>query len=95
MYVHTDLNDKYIRGSTEEHNHEPNPEMIKAKQFRQQVKERALKEIVPISIIYTEEISKISDSSTTLAILPTSQEICKFILTMFNIKFVLFSRSIT
>ncbi|CAF1349582.1 unnamed protein product [Rotaria sordida] len=75
MYVHTDTNDKYLYGGTAQHDHEPNPEMVEARQVRQNIKERALKELIPISMIYEEEIAKISNHSTTLAILPTSQEI--------------------
>ncbi|CAF4381338.1 unnamed protein product, partial [Adineta steineri] len=52
-----------------------NPELVEVRQVRQKIKERALQEIIPISIIYEQETSKASISSTTLAILPTSHEI--------------------
>lgn len=93
MFIHTDLNDNYIRGGTREHGHEPNPEMIAARQFRQKVKEPAPKEIVPIATIYEEEISKISDSSTTMAILPITQEISKIVIKYAILFVFVFSRS--
>lgn len=63
-------------GDVPEHNHEPNLELVEARQVRQKIKERALKEMTPISLIDEQETSSTSISSTTLAILPTSQEIC-------------------
>ena len=79
IYVHTDLNDIYLSSGTAQHDHEPNPEMLTIRQIRHDIKERALKEIIPVSMIYAEEVSKSSISSTVLAILPTWQEIGKFI----------------
>ncbi|CAF5206554.1 unnamed protein product, partial [Rotaria magnacalcarata] len=70
-----DTNDKYLGGDVPEHDHESNPELVEVRQVRQKIKERALQEIIPISIIYEQETSKASISSTTLAILPTSHEI--------------------
>ncbi|CAF3357487.1 unnamed protein product [Rotaria socialis] len=75
VYLHTDTNDKYLGGDVPEHDHESNPELVEVRQVRQKIKERALQEIIPISIIYEQETSKASISSTTLAILPTSHEI--------------------
>ncbi|CAF1250261.1 unnamed protein product [Rotaria sordida] len=65
----------YLCGSKSEHNHEPNPEMITVRQVRHNIKERALKEVIPIPMIYEQELSKASTNPTTLAILPTSEEI--------------------
>ena len=81
-YVHTDLSNVYISGGKIEHDHEPNPDAIRARQVRQNIKERALKEITPIAVIYEEELAKASTNPTTVAILPTSQEICKFLRTI-------------
>ncbi|CAF3322115.1 unnamed protein product [Rotaria sp. Silwood2] len=75
VYLHTDTNNIYLGGDVPEHDHEPNPELVEVRQVRQKIKERALKEIIPISMIYEQETSHTSISSTTLAILPTSQEI--------------------
>ncbi|CAF4006815.1 unnamed protein product [Rotaria sp. Silwood1] len=40
-----------------------------------EIKERALNELLPVSMIYKEEVSIVSRNPTTLAVLPTSQEI--------------------
>ncbi len=79
MYVHTDINDTYVCGGVAQHNHESNPEMVTVRQVRDKIKERALNEIIPISMIYEQETSKTSINSTTLAILPTCQEIGTFV----------------
>lgn len=76
--VHTDLNDEYRCGGTAEHNHEPNPDMVLARQVRQNIKERAVNEVIPIAMIYEQEVSKPSVTTTTVAILPTCQEIGEF-----------------
>ncbi|CAF4088814.1 unnamed protein product, partial [Rotaria sordida] len=73
--VHTDANDIYFCGGTEPHDHEPNPDMIAARNVRNKIKERALQEMTPISMIYEQEISNSSINSTTIAILPTCQEL--------------------
>ncbi|CAF3612426.1 unnamed protein product [Rotaria sp. Silwood1] len=70
-----DTNNIYLGGDVPEHDHEPNPELVEVRQARQKIKERALKEIIPISMIYEQETSHTSISSATFAILPTSQEI--------------------
>ncbi|CAF4963719.1 unnamed protein product, partial [Rotaria sp. Silwood1] len=54
MFVPTDLNDKYLHGGTDQHCHEPNPEIIEARQVSAKDKRT---------------------NPTTLAVLPTSQEI--------------------
>jgi hypothetical protein len=77
--LHTDLNDKYLCGGTAEHDHEPNPEMIIARQVRQNIKERTINEVIPIAMIYEQEILKPAVPSTTVAILPTCQEIGTFV----------------
>ena len=78
VYVHTDLNDGYLFGGKGEHNHGPNPDMITAKQVRNNIKERALGEGLPIAMICEQELAKVSSNPTALAILPTTQEMCTF-----------------
>ncbi|CAF1221429.1 unnamed protein product [Rotaria sordida] len=73
--IHTNPNDVYVCGGTDPHDHEPNPDMIAARNIRNKIKERALQEIIPISMIYEQELSNSSINSTTIAILPTCQEL--------------------
>ena len=91
IYVHTDLNNMYQCGGKSEHNHEPNPEMITVRQVRHNIKERALKEVIPIAMIYEQEISKISTNPTSLAILPTSEELCMLLIFTILVKFIFLS----
>ena len=94
-YVHTDLNNTYLCGGKGEHNHEPNPDLITAKQVRHNIKERALKMVIPIAMIYEQELAKVSTNPTALAILPTSEQICKSRKVIFSIKvFLVHFRSI-
>ncbi len=79
MGLHTDLNNTYVCGGMDEHNHEPNPEMVIARQVRHNIKERAVNEMIPVAMIHEQEISKPSIHSTTVAILPTCQEIGTFV----------------
>jgi hypothetical protein len=72
--VHTDINNTYLCGGNSQHGHEPNPEMIAARNVRQKIKERVLKETVPTTMIYEQEIANAPLNSMTLAILPTSLE---------------------
>ncbi|CAF4050241.1 unnamed protein product [Rotaria sordida] len=66
-------NKKYC-GGIEAHDHEPNPDMIAARIVRNKIKERAVQENLPLSMIYEQEVSNSSTNSTTTAILPTCQE---------------------
>jgi hypothetical protein len=93
MYVHTDLNDVYLCGGTQTHDHEPNPEMIVIKDVRQKMKERVLNEVIPASMIYEQELSKTSIDSTTLAILSTCQEIGKFVKNWYFVEYFHLFRS--
>jgi hypothetical protein len=83
MSVHTDSNDVYLCGGTDPHDHESNPEMIAVKDVRQRIKERVLHEMIPISMVYEQELSKTSITSTTMAIIPTSQEIGMFVRSLY------------
>lgn len=76
--VQTLLNDLYVCGGTDAHFHPPNPELIEVKQVRHQMKERALSEMTPVGMIYDEEMTQASMSSSALAIFPTSTEICEY-----------------
>ncbi|CAF1182513.1 unnamed protein product [Rotaria sp. Silwood1] len=49
--------------------------MIAARNVRNNIKERVLKEAIPVSIIYEQEVSDSSINPTTIAILPTCQEL--------------------
>src|SRR4051812_35753937 len=57
LNIHTDINDVYISGGIDQHSHEPNPDMVTVRQVRDQIKERAVNEVIPISLIYEQEIS--------------------------------------
>lgn len=76
--IHTDLNNVYIRGDLNPHDHEPNPDLISAKEVRIKIKERAVQENIPISLIYEQEIANPSVNATTIAVLPTSEELGNF-----------------
>lgn len=77
--VHTDVNNAYSYGDTDPHDHEPNPDMIAARTIRNKMKERALQEITLLSIIYKQEITNSSVNQTTMAIMPTCQELGMFV----------------
>ena len=78
-FVHTNPNDVYLCGGVDPHDHEPNPEMIAVRNIKNKIKERVLQETTPISLIYEEEVSKPSIDSTTIAIIPTCQELGMFV----------------
>lgn len=75
--VHTDENDVYLCGGKSYHEHDSSSNFIKTTLLRHQMKERALKELTPINIIYEEDMSKASPDRCFLAAFSTSQEICK------------------
>lgn len=56
-YVHTDIDNIFIKSSGD-HNHLCEPELVKVKQFRINLKYRAVQETTAISKIYEEEIIK-------------------------------------
>jgi surfactin synthase thioesterase subunit len=78
VYVHTSLNDEYSGGGTDAHSRALNPELIQVKQVRQKMKERALKEVTSVGMIYDEEIAKATMTRLALAIFPADTEICKY-----------------
>ena len=78
VYVHTSLNDLYLNGGIDDHDHAPNPEKIEVNQVRQKMKVRALSEMTPVGMIYDEELAKVTMSSSALAIFPTNTEICEY-----------------
>jgi hypothetical protein len=88
MYVHTDSNGVYLCGGTDPHDHESNPEMIAVKDVRHKIKYRSLNEVTPISMFYEQKLSKTSISSTTMAIIPTCQEIGMLVLSQNLEKFI-------
>lgn len=75
--IHTNLNDVYIRGDLNPHDHEPNPDLISAREVRIKIKERAVLENIPISMIYEQEVANPSINATTVAVLPTNEELGK------------------
>ena len=77
VLVHTDENDVYIGGGKEDHNHEPNDDLIGKRNIRQEMKQRVMNEATPISLIYEEELSKAALSPSGTATFPTHQEICE------------------
>ncbi|CAF4339437.1 unnamed protein product, partial [Rotaria sordida] len=72
---HTEENDVYISGGKGIHDHETNPDLIDAKCLRQQIKQRVINELTPISVIYEEEMAKTPLSDSTTATFPTNQEL--------------------
>jgi hypothetical protein len=77
IYVHTDINNNYLCGGKNEHEHAANPELIEVRQTRGEIKRRAMNELTPIGMIYDEEMSKTTMSSSAIAVFPTIHEICK------------------
>lgn len=77
-YVHTDSENIFI-ASTGDHNHLCKPEALKIKQFRNNMKNRAVDEITTISKIYEDELIKSRLSTESLAALPLVREIRMYI----------------
>ena len=77
IFVHTDVNNNYFCGGTNEHGHAPNPELIEVRQTRTQIKQRGATELKSIGMIYDEEMSKTTMNPTYIAVFPTVDEICK------------------
>ena len=76
--VHTDKNDMYLCGGKIDHDHEPNSDLIRTICLRQKMKERVLKELTPIHVIYEEETAKDALNERTVATYPMNQEICEY-----------------
>jgi hypothetical protein len=77
IFVHTDINNNYLCGGKNEHEHSVNPEAIEVQQTREQIKRRVMNELTPIGMIYDEEMTKTTMSSAAIAIFPTINEICE------------------
>ncbi|CAF4708457.1 unnamed protein product, partial [Rotaria magnacalcarata] len=58
-----------------EHRHSAKSEMIDVREFRENVKQRAVHETTPIPRIYDEECAKAILSTAAIAILPSEREI--------------------
>ena len=58
--IQTDENDIYLCAGKDTHNHEANPELIQTTRLRQQIKQRVVDELIPINMIYEQEIAKAS-----------------------------------
>ncbi|CAM4924167.1 unnamed protein product, partial [Rotaria socialis] len=63
------------KGGKNAHEHAPNPELIEVQQTREKIKRRVMNELTPIGMIYDEEMSKTSMSTTAVAIFPTVHEL--------------------
>ena len=77
VLVHTDMNNDYLCGGKNEHQHTTNPELLEVQQTRKQIKRRVINELTSIGMIYDEEMSKTTMSSAAIAIFPTIHEICE------------------
>ncbi|CAF0883326.1 unnamed protein product [Rotaria sordida] len=64
-----------LSGGKSIHDHETNPDLIDAKCLRQQMKERVINELTPISVIYEEEMAKTPLSDSATGTFPTNQEL--------------------
>ncbi len=76
VYVHTNINNKYLAGGKGNHSHPPNPESVQVKQTREKIKQRVLTELIPIGKIYDEEMTKGVMNSAAVAIFPAVHEMC-------------------
>ncbi|CAF2058936.1 unnamed protein product [Rotaria magnacalcarata] len=72
--THTNTNDHFIK-MIGEHCHSAESEMIDVREFRENVKQRAIHETTPIQRIYDEECAKAILSTAAIAILPSEREI--------------------
>ncbi|CAF4340278.1 unnamed protein product, partial [Rotaria magnacalcarata] len=72
--LHTDLNDVLVKVKGD-HSHPPEPDEIEIRKFKQNLKQRAIQETVPIPKIYDEESSRFCLTSLSIAILPAQREI--------------------
>ncbi|CAF2046724.1 unnamed protein product [Rotaria magnacalcarata] len=77
-YVHTNIDNIFIKSSGD-HNHLCEPQVVKVKQFRSNLKNRAVQETTAIAKIYEEEIIKSRLSTRTLATLPLVRELRTFL----------------
>ncbi|CAM4843789.1 unnamed protein product [Rotaria magnacalcarata] len=72
--IHSNTNDHFIK-MIGEHRHSAKSEMIDVREFRENVKQRAIHETTPIPRIYDEECAKAILSTAAIAILPSEREI--------------------
>ena len=76
MSVHTDENDMYLCGG--KFDHEPNSDLVRTICLCQKMKDRILKELTSINVIYDEETAKATINERTDATFPTSHKICEY-----------------
>ncbi|CAF2843341.1 unnamed protein product [Rotaria sp. Silwood2] len=74
--IHTNINDHFIK-MIGEHCHPAESERIDVREFRKNVKHRAINETTLIPRIYDEECAKAMLSTLSIAILPSEREINK------------------
>jgi hypothetical protein len=80
--IHTSINDEFIK-MIGKHCHPAEEEIIGVREFRENVKQRAICETTPIPRIYDEECEKAMLSPSAIAILPSEREISKRIMFMY------------
>ena len=68
VFVHTDGNDNYKVHSGSHGDHLSSPEQIQLLKFKKQVKERVIKETIPIAHIYEQELASANLSRISLAV---------------------------
>ena len=71
--VHTTLDDQLVQ-VIDNHNHPSEKEKIEVRKFREQIKERVVKEATPVPQIYEEECVKMMLSFAAIAVVPSERE---------------------
>ncbi len=72
LLLHTNLNDEFVRfsGSVTEHSHLPNPVELEIRTSREEMRQRAEHELVPLQEIAEQEVRKGLMTGEALAVLP-------------------------
>jgi len=72
LLLHTNLNDEFVRfsGSVTEHSHLPNPVELEIRTLREEMRQRAEHELVPLQEIAEQEVRKGLMTGEALAVLP-------------------------
>ena len=83
--IHTNLNNQLIK-TIGDHNHVPEKEKLEVREFRENVKQRAINETTPIPRIYDEECAKAMLSDAAIAVLPSEREMSMLILLSFYVR---------
>jgi len=72
LLLHTNLNDEFVRfsGSVTEHSHLPNPAELEIRTLREEMRQRAEHELLPLQEIAEQEVRKSLLTGEVLAVLP-------------------------